>query len=174
MRARLTPYTGSESDSMTAIDVDLVRKGAKLDLRYAARGQIALLRLPAAKAAARADNLWQHTCFEAFIGASGAPDYCELNFSPSGEWAAYGFTRYREGMRNLEVAAPVIKMDPGPNNFELSVSLDTKALPHGAWRVALAAVIEETSGRKSYWALAHPGAKPDFHHPDSFILELPA
>ena len=26
----------------------------------------------------------------------------------------------------------------------------------------------------SYWALAHPPGKPDFHHPDCFALELPA
>jgi hypothetical protein len=35
-------------------------------------------------------------------------------------------------------------------------------------------VIEETNGRLSYWALAHPPGKPDFHHSDCFALELPA
>jgi hypothetical protein len=40
-------------------------------------------------------------------------------------------------------------------------------------RLALSAVIEETDGRKSYWALAHPPGTPDFHHPDCFTLELP-
>jgi hypothetical protein len=35
-------------------------------------------------------------------------------------------------------------------------------------------VIEETNGRKSYWALAHPPGKPDFHHSDCFALGLPA
>ena len=34
------------------------------------------------------------------------------------------------------------------------------------------AVIEEADGTKSYWALAHPSDKPDFHHPDSFALDL--
>jgi hypothetical protein len=34
-------------------------------------------------------------------------------------------------------------------------------------------VIEETSGGKSYWALAHPPGKPDFHHADGFVYELP-
>lgn|GEM_PF-5239716 len=38
----------------------------------------------------------------------------------------------------------------------------------------LAAVIEEKSGTKSYWALAHPPeGPPDFHHPSCFVLELP-
>jgi len=36
----------------------------------------------------------------------------------------------------------------------------------------LSAVIEATDGSLSYWALEHPADKPDFHHPDSFALEL--
>jgi hypothetical protein len=48
------------------------------------------------------------------------------------------------------------------------------SLPRDApWRLGLSAVIEETSGRKSYWALAHPPGKPDFHHADCFAYELP-
>jgi hypothetical protein len=46
-------------------------------------------------------------------------------------------------------------------------------LPHGAKRLGLSAVIEAVDGAMSYWALAHPSAKPDFHHPDSFVLDLP-
>jgi hypothetical protein len=42
----------------------------------------------------------------------------------------------------------------------------------GSWRIGLAAVIEETSGHKSYWALAHPPGRADFHHSDSFVLEF--
>ena len=40
--------------------------------------------------------------------------------------------------------------------------------------IGLSAVIEETDGTKSYWALRHPPGPPDFHHPDCFALELPA
>jgi hypothetical protein len=39
--------------------------------------------------------------------------------------------------------------------------------------VALSAIIEETNGRKSFWALKHPPEKPDFHHDDCFDLQLP-
>jgi hypothetical protein len=41
------------------------------------------------------------------------------------------------------------------------------------WQLDLAAVIEERGGRISYWALAHPPGKPDFHHSDCFTLEFP-
>jgi hypothetical protein len=40
--------------------------------------------------------------------------------------------------------------------------------------LGLSAVIEETSGAKSYWALAHPPGRPDFHHADGFALMLDA
>ena len=43
------------------------------------------------------DDLWQHTCFELFIGAKNDAEYYEFNFSPSGEWAAYEFRNYRDG-----------------------------------------------------------------------------
>jgi hypothetical protein len=36
----------------------------------------------------------------------------------------------------------------------------------------VAAVIEDENGRLSYWGLRHPSGKPDFHHPDGFILEV--
>ena len=35
-----------------------------------------------------------------------------------------------------------------------------------------AAVVEETDGRLSYWALTHPAERPDFHHRDGFVLVL--
>ena len=41
------------------------------------------------------------------------------------------------------------------------------------WQLALTAVIEETNGVKSYWALKHPPGKPDFHAAVGFVLELP-
>jgi hypothetical protein len=48
------------------------------------------------------------------------------------------------------------------------------ALPDGDCRMNLAAVIEEASGVKSYWALAHRADQPDFHDPACFVAELPA
>jgi hypothetical protein len=39
----------------------------------------------------RAEELWQTTCFEAFMRVHGAEAYREWNFAPSGVWAAYAF-----------------------------------------------------------------------------------
>ena len=41
-------------------------------------------------------------------------------------------------------------------------------------RIGLSAVIEDTAGSLSYWALHHPRSKPDFHHRGGFILRLTA
>ena len=43
------------------------------------------------------------------------------------------------------------------------------------WRLGLSAVIEETNGRKSYWALAHPPGKPERRRTKHFpSLAVPA
>jgi hypothetical protein len=119
----------------------------------------------------RTDRLWQTTCFELFL--QGRDDaYVELNFSPTTQWAAYSFKAYREGMERLELAPPVIGYWTDDGQPYISITFDLPMQPSGA--VAVSAVIEETDGTKSYWALAHPPGAPDFHHPDCFALTLPA
>jgi hypothetical protein len=160
-----------------ATPTDLVRKlevhvshGAPglLDLRYVLEAQMDRLRIPPPRAAARRDELWKHTCFEAFVAEGAASAYRELNFAPSGEWAFYSFTGYREAMGVTDVAvAPKIAVDRGAQQLTLSAGAQTGLTAPG--RLALAAVIEDENGRLSYWALRHPPGKPDFHHPESFV-----
>jgi hypothetical protein len=120
------------------------------------------------------DELWRHTCFEAFVGAGVA--YYEFNFAPSTHWAVYRFTGYRSGMRvATEVSAPEITVEERPERYSLQalLNLDQLLLPRDATlRLGLSAVIEENGGQRSYWALAHPPGKPDFHHSDCFTVEL--
>jgi hypothetical protein len=69
--------------------------------------------LPAAVTPARVDGLWQRTCFELFLRRPDESGYCEFNFSPSGEWAAYRFDDYRAGMSQLPVKPPrIASTDP--------------------------------------------------------------
>lgn len=118
----------------------------------------------------RADELWRTTCFEVFALLRDG-SYAEFNMSPSGEWAAYQFSGYREGRFNLEGPVHVIRSERAGDDFELEAILHWPEWPH-IDRIAVSAVIEWTDGSLSYWALAHPSDKPDFHHPDSFVLEL--
>ncbi|MFD1611830.1 GIY-YIG nuclease family protein [Sphingomonas tabacisoli] len=144
----------------------------RIRARFRLTGPVKLLQLPPRAEPTRRDNLWQHTCFEAFLAIEGG--YLEFNLSPSTEWAAYRFSGYREGMAPLDVEPPGISVSRTDHTLELTADI---ALPPGLspTRLGLSAVIEEVSGRKSYWALNHPpGDKPDFHHADCFAIELPA
>ncbi len=172
--AALIPHPATPSTAVHEIRVDVERVSASgLVLRYLARGNLARLRLPPLVASERADGLWQHTCFEAFVVTSAHPGYVELNFSPSTHWAAYTFSGYREGMAPLDVAtAPRVDVEHGHDEMRLAAAVEAEAFAAGALRLALSAVIEDTEGGKSYWALAHPQGKPDFHHADGFALIL--
>jgi len=128
--------------------------------------------LPEPSEAARADQLWRTTCFEAFLRIPGADAYREWNFAPSGEWAAYDFTSYREDMAAADVPAePYIRVEDNLTWWALGATIAVES--GNAWELGLSAVLEEKDGTKSYWALAHPDpAKPDFHAPDAFAARL--
>lgn len=125
----------------------------------------------------RSDGLWQSTCVEAFVKVEGQTSYREINASPTDGWATYSFTDYRLDMmpsvepmaveRWIEGVALVVAVD-----FNLD-ALFPEGQRGRALRLALSAVIEAVDGSKTYWALTHPSDKPDFHHPDSFVLDLP-
>ena len=169
------PSTPCDAIITPAVDVDLGR-GDWLSLRYSIAGEIGRLRVPATRPPSRADRLWQHTCFEAFAAAPGTAAYCEYNFSPSTEWAAYRFSAYREGMRVAEVRPPSMAVSRDARRLELRAALRLGRLLEASGsrvvQLAFSAVIEDANGRHSYWALAHPTGKPDFHHRDGFILDL--
>jgi hypothetical protein len=179
MRQALKIHPGSMCAAAASIDVDVERPRASLlRLSYEVSGAMSEIYLPAKTAPIRTDELWRRTCFEAFVGAGLGGPYLELNFAPSSQWAAYAFAGYRAGMRVArEIAQPAIEVRRSEDRFDLRVSIDLGPLadlPGDAnWRIGLAAVIEEASGRKSYWALAHPPGRPDFHHAHSFAYELP-
>jgi hypothetical protein len=146
-------------------------------LSYVVTGKISDVLMPAVTPAARSDELWRHTCFEAFVRALPSAAYYEFNFAPSTQWAVYRFSSYRSGMRvATEIDVPSIEVQSSPDCYRLRAMLDLdrlSGLPREAlWRLGLSALIEDVTGRKSYWALAHPAGKPDFHHLKCFAHEL--
>ncbi len=173
MHRALKLHPDSRCDAAARIEVYVSRgRTGNLVLRYFVTGTMSDLRVPPVTAPARTDELWRHTCFEAFARAALGEAYYEFNFAPSTQWAAYKFDSYRDGMSVAsEISAPRIEVWLNGVSCELQVSLDLPGA--SAWRLGLAAVIEETSGRKSYWALKHPPGEPDFHHSDGFALKLP-
>jgi hypothetical protein len=178
MRHVLKPHPDSRCVAATRIEVEVARPRADhLVLSYIVQGKMSDIRMPPVTAAARSDELWRHTCFEAFARASSDAGYYEFNFSPSTQWAAYRFSNYRSGMcLATGISAPSIDVRSSPDCCTLQVSLELdhlSDLPREAlWRLGLSALIEDTGGRMSYWALAHPPGNPDFHHADCFAYEF--
>ncbi len=151
---------------------------------YRLRGDMVRLRIPGRQMPGPADGLWEHTCCELFAAVAGETAYREFNFSPSGQWAAYAFSDYRQRDPALEAIfaqslPPLLDVERTAGRLELTVRLASDALPPlpegRSWQLALAAVVEAADlvdGRHSYWSLHHPAAHPDFHHRDGFVLQL--
>jgi hypothetical protein len=175
MRHDLTRHPATPCEAVHAIAAEVNRgDGGRLAVRFHLSGRLDGLVLPAPAEPQRADELWRHTCFEAFVRPGSGEPYLEFNLAPSGRWAAYAFDGYRAGMRNAEdVVPPRIALTQTPQGLGLSATLSGLP-PDAPLRLGLSAVIEEAGGRISYWALAHPPGRPDFHAADCFALELPA
>lgn len=177
MRHALKRHPESLCGADASVEVEIARPPGGLMLTYVVTGEIGDLSLPRAGAPGRAHELWQHTCFEAFLRTAPGEAYCELNFAPSTQWAAYRLSGYRSGMQDAEIDPPRIEAAASPGRYVMRVALALDRLapsgPGTPWRLGLSAMIAASDGRKSYWALTHPPGKPDFHHADCFALELP-
>jgi hypothetical protein len=180
MRQALRLHPDSFCSAATHVEAEVSRpRAGSLALCFFVTGNIGDLRLPPVTAAARTDELWRHTCFEAFVRTSPGAGYYEFNFAPSTQWAAYRFSSHRSGMRiATEISPPRIETQSSPECYILRAFLELdrlSSLPLDAgWRLGLSAVIEDTSEHKSYWALVHPPGKADFHHSDCFAWEISA
>jgi hypothetical protein len=178
MRRFLKLHPDSRCLAVTHIEVGMARpRPDNLVLSYTVTGNIGGIKMPPVTANMRSDELWRHTCFELFVGTSLSPEYYEFNFAPSTQWAAYRFSAFRSGMREAtEIGAIPIEVQSSPNRCTLQASVELDRLSglsrNAMWRFGLSALIEETTGGKSCWALAHPPGKPDFHHVACFEHEF--
>lgn len=162
----LTPHPAFPPTAVQAIRVEAALARGPSVLRWRLTGG-ALADAPPATPV-RTDRLWQTTCFELFVKPVDGEGYFEFNFAASGAWAAYRLEGYRSGMAAWPLDPPRIeRLADG-----VQVSVDLGGLPAGKWLVGLSAVIEEADGAKSYWALAHGEAQPDFHAAAGFALTV--
>lgn len=171
--ASLVCHPDTPTNAVKAIVVSGTRApGGFITVRYHVLGDIARLVVPEQADPARTDFLWKTTCFELFTRDAGDVAYREYNFSPSRRWAAYGFSDYRDGMRDIDIWAPRIEVTVELDALIADVTFVSPRL--GPQLISASTVIEEEGGQHSYWALRHPEGKPDFHHPFCFAYELPA
>ena len=133
--------------------------------RFEVLGDLSKLEVPAVSAAKRTDGLWRATCFEVFLRGADATGYEEWNFAPSGEWAAYRFDAYREGMSPLELAhEPTMRWRADARRGELDV-LITRAAPSVSLHMGLSAVLRDAVGRSITGPCSIPRASPTFITP---------
>ncbi len=178
MQLILLPHPTTPPLIATSVWASAERSGAfgdtaTLNLWFGIRAPLARFAVPPpSDSPARRDELWQSTCFECFLKEDGQEAYREWNFAPSGDWAAYDFCAEREDMSLAEVAnPPYIRVEDNLTWWGLGATLAIPADAH--FTLALSAVLEEgEGGRRTFWALHHPGPAPDFHHPDCFSARL--
>ena len=174
----LKPHPESAAGPVRELVVAVSRPSkVQLALDYRLVGDLSRVRLPEPRPPVRSDGLWRHSCFEAFIGHLPASHYWEYNFSPSGAWAAYHFTAYREGMAPLMKGSPPVTSSRVDGDvLEFSALLDlawlARAPDAAELRLGISAVVEDKERALSYWALEHPAEKPDFHHPGGLVVKL--
>ena len=164
----LIRHPDTPCEAVDRIDVALARpQPGVLALRFTVSGRIAQIALAPPSEPLRTDELWRTTCFEAFVQAAEGAGYYEFNLAPSTKWAAYHFSGYRQGMALAELSPPAIITGANATHIDVDALIYLPA-NDAPWRLGLAAVIEETSGAKSYWALKHAPGKPDFHRANGF------
>lgn len=122
----------------------------------------------------RRDELWKTTCLEAFFSFDQDSDspYLEVNCSPNGDWNAYHFTGYRQGMKPDGTASvKLIHRSSESDQAIFRVKIQSPAMKHFK-QLGVTAVIEFSDGSKGYFALAHPGPQADFHNKTGFTHSL--
>lgn len=171
---QLKPHPSHVDHGVDGISVSVERSGDGLRLDYHIIGDPTGILLPAKQGGERRDELWKHTCLEAFIRLEGADEYLEFNFAPNGDWAAYAFDGYRQNGRDLTVSPPQIDSSEASEEIRATVTLPT--LPElyqtDAIQLGLSAVIETPQNDRFYWALFHPNETPDFHRIENFQISL--
>ena len=167
LQMNLAPHPNTAIATVQSIDCAVWQDDGRWHFRYLVEGADDLI-LPDPVNPQRANDLWKTTCFEAFVGLNGE-SYLEFNFAPSGQWAAYRFDRFREGMRD-EPCDVEVWLEGGESWIAVEGAVKAAALEPGLV-LGLSAVIDEREG-KSYWALAHPNGAPDFHDRSCFTALL--
>jgi len=172
---RLVPHSqGGAPHAKVAARAEL-DDALRLRLEWSLTGNLEELAIPRRSASRRAERLWEHTCFEAFVAPASGSSYYELNFAPSTRWAAYAFDGYRQGMRPLELAEPPkVKVVTAANELRVTAGIELGSLADAPWpwRIGLTAVVEDRAGGRAYYALLHPRDKPDFHDAAAFTVIL--
>lgn len=144
----------------------------KVDFQVTAKD--AGLNWPKPAGARRVTRLWEGTCLEVFIAPATGNAYWEFNVSPQGGWNVFSFERYRYPVTREDEAFTDLKIsaDSELSKYGVSWEFDLASCcdPKDEFAVGLSAILSFDSGKRVYYALAHPSHQPDFHDRESFRL----
>lgn len=178
LEVMLNPHPSSPTPThLSKFRVSLIQNQSTLRVSYRLEGDLKALQLPKeSKAPRQRDELWKSTCMELFLAtSSGDSAYIELNFSPSGDWAVYGFDFYRS-LRDFPIADmhPQIQILVTPDELQLEASLPIEPLSRimdldAPLLAGPAAILAQRQHPLSYWAIRHSGTQPDFHDPRAYL-----
>jgi hypothetical protein len=171
----LKPFNSKGRADKFTLSAILSRMSDFLAVSYQLKGPVKDLSFqPPSGKPERRNKLWDDTCFELFLMPSGSETYWEFNLAPSGDWNAYSFNGYRQGMGE-ERAIGTLPFDvtilPDCLRLEVEIDLGKIIKSQSTINTGISAVIRN-GDHKTFWALVHYGTSPDFHRRDGFIIEL--
>ena len=170
----LIPFDWATAPNI-AISGSISRDLYKLKIEYLLTGEIDTIIIPPLKAEDdRLFDLWNHTCFEIFLGIKDTPEYWEFNLSPTSDWNVFHFLKYRHNIVeevNFNFLPATIVREKGCLKLALEVELDKIISPNINLEIGITAVIEGQY-QISYWTLKHAATKADFHDRDTFSVAL--
>jgi len=175
----LLPFSADPAFADLTLQAAVAWSQGVLQLHYRLEAPEGLLQLPAASGQPqRRHELWQTTCFEAFIGVPGTAPYWEVNLSTSGHWNVYKLADYRTALAQEErVEAITLQQQSRRSNGLLRLELSTQIPLDGILQReerlegSLTAVLDAGQAGISYWALKHSGTQADFHLRESFCWQ---
>ena len=165
----------SDNTSLFEINGAISRLGDRLNIEYVLSNSSTIVVPKTNKISLRRYDLWEHTCFEFFLKLKDTDKYWEFNLSPSGNWNVFRFLNYRSNIveeKAFDALPFTVVRDANYLMLKAEIELNKIVKADETLEVAVATVIEEKDGALGYWALTHPATEADFHHPDSFTIEI--
>ena len=175
---QLSPFPDQTAPEWNAFSIksNLYRLNQHLTVTFELMGPLEELSLPTLnESPGRQDNLWEHTCFEFFFGEPTSSAYWEVNLSPSGDWNLYHFSDYRTQMaEENRIGELTCQCEQSSSCLSLTcpMPLDAIALESSALELSITAVLKNSRGDLSYWAIAHTSQEADFHQRSSFTVQI--
>ena len=171
----LIPFDPNNCDRLK-ISGNLAITNQRLNIQYCLQGNLSQVVIPKINSLpSRQYCLWEHTCFEFFLKSQTTTEYWEFNLAPNQNWNVFHLSNYRENLTE-ETKIDTLPFEVSKQIEALKINLELDLNKIVSWdlglNIAIASVIETKDSGLSYWSLTHPEPEADFHHPDSFIINI--